>query len=315
VPAEEVIPARVVIFCAMAAMFVASLAVPDAFGHYGVIFGSAYFVVWLLHQLLYALATGSDPEQRRAVLRLAPGLVVGPALLIVAGFLDGLAQGALWAVALAVGYGVAFVRSVSGFRVHAGHFAERHGLVVIIALGESIVAVGVEASGVGLGTSVLVAAVLGIVLAAALRWAYFDLVMLTAERRLSAAQEGEELVRLARDSYSYLHLPMVAGIIFIALGLKQTLAHVGEPLGMIPGIALCGGVALYLLGHNAFRLRDEGSVSVPRLVVTILCCVLILVAVSVPSLITLAILTLLLCALAAFETATSREFRRELRGR
>jgi hypothetical protein len=84
----------------------------------------------------------------------------------VAGFLDGFAQGALWAVALAVGYGVAFVRSVSGFRVHAGHFAERHGLVVIIALGESIVAVGVGASGVGLGTTVIVAAVLGIVLAA-----------------------------------------------------------------------------------------------------------------------------------------------------
>src|SRR5918998_4008829 len=143
VPAEEVIPARLVIFCAMAAMFVASLAVPGAFGEYGVIFGSAYFVVQLLHQLLYALATGSDPELHRAVLRLAPGLLVGPALLIVAGFLDGLAQGTLWAVALAVSYGVAFVRSVSGFRVHAGHFAERHGLVVIIALGESIVAVGV----------------------------------------------------------------------------------------------------------------------------------------------------------------------------
>src|ERR671916_1865251 len=158
VSAEEVIPARMVIFCAMAAMFVASLAVPGAFGHYGVIFGSAYFVVQLLHQLLYALATGSDPELHRAVLRLAPGLLVGPALLIVAGFLDGFVQGALWAVALAVSYGAAFVRSVSGFRVHAGHFAERHGLVVIIALGESIVAVGVGASGVGLGTSLLVAA-------------------------------------------------------------------------------------------------------------------------------------------------------------
>src|SRR5215218_9469477 len=315
VPAEDVIPARLVIFCAMAAMFVASLAVPGAFGHYGVIFGSAYFVVQLLHQLLYALATGSDPEQRRAVLRLAPGLVVGPALLIVAGLLDGLAQGALWAVALAVGYGVAFVRSVSGFRVHAGHFAERHGLVVIIALGESIVAVGVGASGVGLGTSVLVAAVLGIVLAAALRWAYFDLVMLTAERRLSAAQEGEERVRLARDSYSLLHLPMVAGIIFIALGLKQTLSHVGEPLGTIPAVALCGGVALYLLGHNAFRLREEGSLSVPRMIVSLACLALIPVAVSVPSLITLAVLTVLLCGLAAFETATSREFRRELRTR
>ena len=314
VPAEEVIPARLVIFCAMAAMFVVSLAVPGAFGHYGVLFGSAYFVVQLLHQLLYALATGRDPEHHRAVLRLAPGLLVGPALLIVAGFLDGFAQGALWAVALAVSYGVAFVRSVSGFRVHAGHFAERHELVVIIALGESIVAVGVGASGVELGTSVLVTAVLGIVLAAALWWAYFDLARLSAERKLSAAQ-GEERVRLARDSYSYLHLPMVAGIIFAALGIEQTLAHVEDPLGTIPAVALCGGVALYLLGHNAFRLRDEGSVSVPRLVVTILCCVLIPVAVSVPSLITLGVLAVLLCGLAGYETATSREFRRELRAR
>jgi low temperature requirement protein LtrA len=96
---------------------------------------------------------------------------------------------------------------------------------------------------------------------------------------------------------------------------EQTLAHVGDPLGTIPAVALCGGVALYLLGHNAFRLREEGSVSVPRLVVTILCCVLILVAVSVPSIITLAVLAVVLCGLAAFETVTSREFRRELRAR
>jgi low temperature requirement protein LtrA len=156
--------------------------------------------------------------------------------------------------------------------------------------------------------------VLGIALAAALWWAYFDLVMLTAERRLSAAQ-GEERARLALDSYAYLHLPMVAGIIFAALGIEQTLAHVGEPLGTIPAVALCGGVALYLLGHNAFRLREEGSVSVPRLIVTILCLALIPVAVSVPSIITLAVLAVMLCGLAAFETATSREFRRELRAR
>src|SRR5215218_3173332 len=314
VPAEEVIPARLVIFCAMAAMFVASLAVPDAFGHYGVIFGSAYLVVQLLQVVLYALATGREPDQRRAILRLAPGYVGAPALLIVAGFLDGFAQGALWAVALAIDYGVAVVRGVSGFRVYAGHFVERHGLVVIIALGESIVAAGVGASGLALGVKVLVAAVLGIALAAALWWAYFDLVALYAERRLSAAQ-GEERARLARDSYSLLHLPMVAGIIFIALGIKQTLSHVGDPLGTIPAVALCGGVALYLLGLNAFRLRGVGSVSVPRLVVTILCLALISVAVSVPSLITLAVLALLLCGLAAFETARSREFRRELRAR
>jgi low temperature requirement protein LtrA len=107
---------------------------------------------------------------------------------------------------------------------------------------------------------------------------------------------------------------MVAGIILVALGIKTTLAHVGDPLETIPAVALCGGVALYLLGHNAFRLRDIGSVSVPRLVVTTLCLALIPLAVSVPSLATLAILAVLLCGLAAFETMRSREFRRELRG-
>ena len=313
VPAEEAIPARLVILCAMAAMFVASLAVPGAFGAYGVIFGAAYLVVQLLNVLLYALATGREPELR-VILRLTPGFVGSPALLVVAGFFDGLAQGALWAVALAVGYGVPIVLGVSGFRIHPRHFAERHGLIIIIALGESIVAVGVGASGVALGAEVIVAAVLGVALAAALWWAYFDLVMLTAERSLSEAQ-GEERAGLALDAYSYLHLPMVAGIIFAALGIEQTLAHVGEPLGTIPAVALCGGIALYLLGLNAFRLRVEGSVSVPRLVVAVLCLALIAVGVSVSSILTLAVLTLVLCGLAAFETATSREFRRELRAR
>jgi low temperature requirement protein LtrA len=312
VPAEEVIPARLVILTAMAAMLVASLAVPAAFGEYGVLFGSAYFVVRLLHVILFVLATRSTPETHQAFLLLAPGFLAAPVLLIPAGFLDGFAQGALWAVALAIDLGVSLVRGVSGFRVHVGHFVERYGLIIIIALGESIVAIGVGASGLEIGAGVVAAAVLGVVLAAALWWAYFDFVMLVAERRLSAAK-GEERARLARDAYSYLHLPMVAGIVLVALGIKKTLAHVGDPLGTIPAVALCGGVALYLLGHNAFRLRDVGSVSVPRLVVTILCCALIPLAVSVPSLLTLAILAVLLCTLAAFETMRSREFRHELR--
>jgi low temperature requirement protein LtrA len=313
VPAEDVIPARLVILAAMAAMLVASLAVPDAFGEYGVLFGLAYFVVRLLHVVLFVLATGSAPE-REAMLRLAPGFLGAPVLLIPAGFVDGFAQGALWAAALAIDLGVSLVRGVSGFQVHAEHFVERYGLIVIIALGESIVAIGVGAQGIAIEAGVVLAAVLGIALVAALWWAYFDLVMLVAGQRLSAVK-GEERARLARDAYSYLHLPMVAGIVLVALGIKKTLAHVGEPLGTIPAVALCGGVALYLLGHNAFRLRDVGSVSVPRLVVAILCCALIPLALSVASLATLAILAALLCGLAGYETATSREFRRELRAR
>jgi low temperature requirement protein LtrA len=167
------------------------------------------------------------------------------------------------------------------------------------------VAVGVGASGVELGTTVIAAAVLGIALAAALWWAYFDLVMLTAERRLSEAR-GAERARLALDSYAYLHLPMVGGIVFAALGVEETLAHVAEPLGTIPAVALCGGVALYLFGLNAFRLREEGSVSVPRLVVAVVCLALIAVGITVSSIFTLAVLVLVLCGLAAFETATSR---------
>src|SRR5918999_1382533 len=312
VPAEEVIPARLVILTAMAAMLVASLAVPDAFGEYGVLFGLAYFAVRLLQVLLYALATGGTPETRPAILRLAPRFLVAPALLIGAGFLDGFAQGALWVVALAIDYGVALIGGVSGFRVHAGHFVERHGLVIIIALGESIVAIGVGASGLEIGAGVVLAAILGMVLAAGLWWAYFDYVALAAERRLIRAQ-GHERATLARDSYSYLHLPMVAGIVLVALGVKKTLAHVGDPLGIIPAVALCGGVALYLLGHNAFRLRDVGSLSIPRLAATAISLTLIPAAEWMPALITLAAMATLLVALAAYETYHLPEPRRKSR--
>ena len=312
VPTEEAIPARLVILSAMTATLVASLAVPGAFGEYGVLFGVAYFAVRFLHIVLYAIATGEDPEERSAVLRLAPGLLGGPALLVVAGFLDGAAQVTLWVVALTVDYGVALVRGVAGFRVHARHFVERHGLIIIIALGESIVAIG--SAGLELDAGTLLAAFFAVVLAAALWWAYFDMVALAAERRLVAAQ-GHERARLARDSYSYLHLLMVSGIVFVALGVKKTLASAGDPLATVPAVALCCGVALYLLGHNAFRLRDVGSVSVPRLVVAAVSCALVFVAVSAPALVTLGVLTMLLVALAAFETAISREFRRKLRAR
>ena len=312
VRAEEATPARLVVLAAMAAMLIASLAVPDAFGEAGTLFGGAYFVVRLLHLSLYAYTTGDSPEALRTVIGFAPGFLGGPVLLIVAGSLDGPAQGVLWALALAIDYGVALLRGVAGFRVHAGHFVERHGLIIIIALGESIVAIGVGAAGLELGAGVVLAAVLGMILAAGLWWTYFDYVALVAERRLISAQ-GQERATLARDSYSYLHLPMVAGIVLVALGVKKTLAHVGDPLGVVPAAALCGGVALYLLGHNAFRLRDVGSVSIPRLAATTISLALIPAAVRMPSLITLAATATLLVTLAAYETYHLSEPRRKSR--
>jgi low temperature requirement protein LtrA len=312
VRAEEATPARLVVLAAMAAMLVASLAVPDAFGEAGILFGGAYFVVRLLHLALYAFTTGDFPEARRAVIAFAPGFLGGPALLVVAGALSGSAQGVLWAFALAIDYGVALLRGVAGFRLHAGHFVERHGLIIIIALGESIVAIGVGAAGLEPGVGVVLAAVLGVVLAAGLWWAYFDYVALAAEGRLIRAPRHERAT-MARDSYSYLHLPMVAGIVLVALGIKKTLAHIEDPLGTIPAVALCGGVALYLLGHNAFRLREVGSVSVPRLAATAVSLALIPAAVRLPALVTLAATAALLVALAAYETFHPGELGRKLR--
>jgi len=312
IPAEEALPARIVLLAAMAAMLIVALAVPDAFGDDGVLFGLAYFVVRTLHVVLYVLAT--DPETRDAILRLAPGFLLGPILLIPAGFLDGSMQALLWAVALAVDYGIPLVRGVSGFKIQASHFVERYRLILIIALGESIVAigVGVNAGDLALTPDVIVAALSGILLVFALWWLYFDYVVLAAERRLVSAT-GAERAALARDSYSYLHLPMVAGIIFTALGIEQTLAHVGEPLGTIPAVALGGGGALYLIGHNLFRFRDTRTISVPRFVVAGGACLIIPLSMRVSALVSLFALMVLFVGLSGFETARS-EFRQTVRG-
>lgn len=310
VPAEERLPARLVILTAMVAMLVVALAVPDAFGDDAVLFGGAYFVVRLLHVALYAVAT--PPETHDAVLRAAPGFLGGPALLVLAGFLDGPLAAVLWVVALAVDYGIVFVRGVEGFHVNVGHFVERHRLVLIIALGESLVAIGVGAEGLDLGALVVLAALFGIVLVITLWWLYFDYVVLAAEQRL-AGESGHQQAILARDSYSYIHLSMVGSIIFIALGIEQTIAHTGEPLETVAAVALFGGGALYLLGHNAFRYRDHGTVSVLRLVVAVVALVLLLVAVRVPSIVALAVLTTLFVGLAAYETVRS-EHRNRFRG-
>lgn len=315
VPVEERTPARLVVIGAMAAVMVAALAVPGAFGDTGVVFGLALVVVAVLHSALYVLATRTDnPSMSVAIFRLAPGFVVGPALLVAAGFADGAAQAALWAASLATSYGVALALGVDDFSVVPGHFVERHGLIMIIALGESIVAVGVGASGEGLGPGVVLAAILAVVVAAGLWWAYFDHVSLAAEGQLERAR-GPARARLARDSYSYLHLPMVAGVILLALGIKKTLEHVGDPLDPVPAFALCGGVALYLLGHNAFRLRDHGTVSVIRLVASAAALALVLPALFAPALLSLGLLAALLTALAAYETLGYRELRERLRGR
>ncbi len=247
-PEEGVV--RLTIFGAMAALLVAALCVPEAFDQSALLFACAYGVVRIAHIVLFLLASRDEPELRRSVTGLAIGTAVGVGLLIGASFLDGVAQGAMWALALGLDMGEPFVFGADGWKLSPGHFAERHGLIVLIALGESIVAIG-AGSAIGIDAGVVLAAVAGTVVAGALWWLYFDVVALVAERRLTNAAKGREQNNIARDSFSYLHFPMVAGIVLVALGMKKTLGHVGDPLALVPAAALC-----MLIVYEAVRFAE-----------------------------------------------------------
>ena len=303
---------RLVVFAAMAAFLVVALCVPGAFTDEALLFACAYAIVRFSQIALFVLASRDDPGLRRAVWGLLASTAVGVGLLVAASFADGTLQGALWALALALDMGGPLLIDPSGWRLEPGHFAERHGLIVIIALGESIVAIGVGAEG-GVTTGVVVAACVGMAIAAGLWWLYFDFVALVAERRLSNAAPGRERNAIARDSFSYLHLPMVAGIVLVALGLKKTLEHVGDPLKVVPATALLGGAAIYLLAHVAFRWRNVHRFSWQRLIAAVLLVALLPVAVEISALTTTAIVGALLAALIAFETWRFADLRDRLR--
>ena len=291
---------RLAVFAAIAAMLIVSLATPTAFATGGVAFGVAYFIVRALHLVLYAIAGWGDRDLFRAVLGIAPTATLAPALLVVAGVLKGPIQMMVWGGALAIDYLGVLAGRMRGWRVSPEHFVERHGLVVIIALGESIVAIGVGAAGLPLDAGMLVAALLGITVAASLWWSYFDWVVYIAQARLAEAT-GPVRAALARDLYSYLHLPMVAGIVLFAFGLKTTLADVGAPLRTIPALGLCGGLALYLLAHVALRLRIGGGLGHGRPVATILLLGAIALARKVPALTALGLVAAVCTALIAYE--------------
>ena len=305
---------RLSIFAAMAAFLVAALAVPRAFEDDAAVFAAAFGVVRAAHIALFVLASRDDPGLRRAVVGLGASTLLATGLLAAAAFADGPLQGALWAAALVVDMGGPLVIDAEGWRLAPEHFAERHGLILLIALGESIVAIGAGAElGVSVGTAG--AAVLAMVVAAALWWLYFDVVALVAARRLENATPGRERNAIARDSYSLLHLPMIAGIVLIALGFKKTLGHVDEPLKIETTTALMGGTAMYLLAHVAFRWRNIHTLNRQRLLMAGVLVALIPLAVELPALGSVALLAALLAGLVVYERVRFREARNRLRER
>ncbi|HYT78467.1 MAG TPA: low temperature requirement protein A [Actinomycetota bacterium] len=305
---------RLAVLAAVAAMLVVSLAAPGAFGADGVIFGVAYLVVRALHLVLFAFAGRGDRDLLRAVVRIVPGAILGAALLVVAGFLNGSTQLALWGAAVAVNYLGALLGHMRGWRVSPEHFVERFGLIVIIALGESIVAIGVGAAGIPLDAGVIAAALLGITVAACLWWSYFDWVVFVAQARLAEAR-GARRAALARDAYSYLHLPMVAGIVLFAFGLKTTLPDVTRSLPTVPALGLVGGIALYLLAHVALRLRIGGGLGRGRPIASVLLLGLLPVAREVWALAALGIVAAVCASLIGYEALRHREARAWIRSR
>jgi low temperature requirement protein LtrA len=305
---------RLAVLAAIAAMLVVSLAAPGAFGSDGVTFGVAYVVVRALNLLLYGIAGRGDRDQLRAVVRLVPTATLGAALLVVAGFLDGSAQLALWGAALAINYLGALVGHLRGWRVSPEHFVERFGLIIIIALGESIVAIGVGAAGVPLDAGVIAAALLGITVAACLWWSYFDWAVYAAQARLAEAT-GARRAALARDAYSYLHLPMVAGIVLFAFGLKTALPDVAHSLPTVPALGLVGGIALYLLAHVAVRLRIGGGLGRGRPIASVLLLGLLPVAREVPALASLGLVAAICVGLIVYEVVRHRASRAWIRSR
>ena len=302
---------RLLIFIVMGALLIAALAVPHAFDEDALLFGLAYAVARWMHIFIWAEAN-EDVDTGQAIVRLARTALPGPALLIAAGLVDdGTIRALLWILGLAIDYSGPYVFGVSGFRVSAGHFAERFSLIVIIALGESIVAIGAGVTD-ELDAGIIAAAIFGLTVSCALWWAYFDVVAVVAERRFRR-MEPELRVRIARDSYSYIHLPMIAGIVLVALGVKKTTQDVDEPLELVPTAALFGGIALYYAGHVGFRLRNLGTLNRIRLGALLVSLALIPLATEVDALVAVGLAAVLTSSVIAYEAIHFREARARIR--
>jgi low temperature requirement protein LtrA len=240
---------RLLLILGMAAFLICALAVPHAFDGGGVAFGLGYLLVVLVHGGLYAEAYGT------VALRFAPLNVVAALIVTVAGLLGTPGAYGLWVAAILVEVLTPRVsaRAADQLQVRPAHFVERHSLLLIVALGESVVAIGVGLGDVPLDLGLFVAAVLGLVLAAALWWSYFSGDEQAAERALSASS-GHRRFRLAHHAYFYAYVPMLVGVIVIAAGVKKSIGSMADRLDTAPALALAGGVAIYLAGDVAFRL-------------------------------------------------------------
>jgi low temperature requirement protein LtrA len=297
-----------VMLVAIAAMFIGALAVPEAFGEHRLIFSVAFIIVLLAFIGLFARAGKAAPDLLRAVLQMARITLTGALLIFAAGFVPSGIRPALWIAGLAIGFLGPLWSDVGAWRVHPAHFAERHGLIVIIAIGEALVAIGFGARATALGALVIVAALLGLIVAASLWLAYFDYFS-RGIQQLVVGRRGEQRVALARDVYTYLHLPMVVGIVFFAFGMRAALADIHGELHAPAAFCLTTGSAVYLLAYVVLRWRVSHSLSRGRSIATGLFLAVFPLALILPAFAALALICAVWGGLHAYELIWWRDAR------
>jgi low temperature requirement protein LtrA len=231
----------------MAGYLVVGLAIPHAFGRDGVALGVGYLIVVVIHGWLYQ-------RVNRNIARVAPFNLAAALLIIGAGIVQGWAAYVLWAAALAVEQASPLFAGVRGrFAIQPSHFTERHGALLIVVFGESVVDIGIGAEGRAVTLSLALSAVLGLALAAALWWAYFGVG--DDERAEAAMLAADPAARpaLALAAYFFAYIPMLLGVVALASGVKQAIVNTGRTLPAGPCVAVGCGVALFLIGSAAFR--------------------------------------------------------------
>jgi low temperature requirement protein LtrA len=296
-------PRRLLILVGMAGFLVVALAIPEAFGDSGVAFGIGYLVVTLVHTGLFLRA--SEGSAVRAMFRLGPYNLVTALLILAAGFTDGGVQWALWSAAFVLHWTSPAITAVGGFRIRAAHFVERHGLIVLIALGESVVAIGIGVQVLELSLGLVVTAVLGLALAASLWWLYFDGEDARAEQALEDASD-ERNPWLSLFAFGYAFLLVLGGIVVLAAGVKQAVVRYDEPATDSTAWFLAAGVAVYIVGLVLFRYVLHTGPLTLRLGMAVAALATVVVGREVSAEVQIAALTLIVTAGILVETHVLR---------
>lgn len=303
---------KIAFFAAIAATLVASIALPNVFKGEAAEFAAAVAVVRALQLLLFWLASKDNPNLRRSIAGLALSTTVGIGLLTAALLTNGTVSVVLWVVALTIDIGGPFLWGSEGWSLVADHFAERHGLILLIAIGESIVAIG-SAAGGSASVETVVLAVLGIAICSAVWWLYFDMTARAVNKKFEEMAPGVEQNEFGRDMFSYLHFPMVAGVVLLALGLKKSFLGMNDPLKEVAAFGLYGGVAIYLLAHVAYRYRAIHKLAHGRLVAAIALLAIFPFSKELSALVSIIIVLTILIALISYEYLALREARERIR--